>query len=834
MKAVTLMALALRMARRDWRSGELRLLALALAVAVASVTSVGFLVDRVRSGLQRDAAQYLGGDAVLDSDRPIEPSVEQITARLGLRSALTVSFPSMALTESDAQAGTLVAVKAVTDGYPLRGTLRLAQDGQQGAVGGIPAGGTVWVERQALYALGVRVGDVLRLGNSRLRISAVIEAEPDRAMQVMGFAPRVLINAADLPATGLVQPASRVVYRWLIAGEPAAVRSFVSAVRQNLQRGQHLESLEDGRPELQASLARADRFLRLVALLTVMISSVAVSAATRRFSARRLDSCALMRCLGLVQNEMLALFALEFTFVGAFASCVGAAVGFALHFVLVQLLAGLVQQALPWPSFYPAAQGVLCAVVLLLGFAMPPLEQLRRVSPVRVLRRDVGLQTSRTYLAYLAGAAGFAALVFWTAGEVRLGMIVGGAFVGCLGFFALVAHAALRALQSLRRGERRSIGVAWRFALASMHRRRGTSLAQLVALAVGLMALLVLAIARTDLVDEWRAQAPLRAPNRFIINIQPDQVEAVAARLRAAHIDEAPLEPMVRGRLVEIDGRKVGPENYEDARARALIDREFNLSYRTEPPAHNEIEQGRWFAPDARELSMEKGIAQRLDIRLGQTLRFDVAGQLVDARVTSIRSLNWNSMRVNFFVIMAPFLLRDAPQSFITSFFLPPERAGWIYGLVRDFPNLTVIDIDQVLGQVRGMLDQLIGAAQFLFVFALVAGVLVLYTALMSSHDERVQEAALLRALGASRRQLARAQRAEMVLLGSLSGVLAAIGASAISWGLARFVFDFDFVVHVWVLAAGVCGGVAAALLAGWAGTRGVLQTPPLTSLREA
>jgi len=834
MRIGTFLAFGLRTARRDWRSGELRLLALALIIAVAAVTSVGFLVDRVRSGLQGNAAQYLGGDAVLDSDRPISDELTQTASRLGLRSALTVSFPSMVLPESDTRYGTLVAVKAVTEGYPLRGTLQLNDGGQRRAAGGIPPRGTVWVEPQVLHVLGVQPGQNLRLGNARLRIGGVIDSEPDRAIQVMGFAPRVLINAADLPATGLVQPASRVVYRWLVAGAPRSVQVLVSSLRSQLQRGQHLESLEDGRPELQGSLTRADRFLRLVALLTVMISAVAVSAAARRFSARRLDSCALMRCLGLVQNEMLALFTVEFAFVGLFASAVGVIAGLALHFVLVELLAGLLQQQLPAPSLLPGVQGVLCGLVLLLGFALPPLERLRRVSPMRVLRRDIDSQAPRTWLAYLAGTAAFALLVFWTAGEIRLGLIVGGAFLACLGVFATAALLILYGLQTLRRREDRPIGVSWRFALASMQRRRGTSLAQLVALAIGLMALLVMAIARMDLVDEWRAQAPLNAPNRFVINIQPDQVDAVAARLREAHIEDAPLEPMVRGRLIEIDGRRVGPENYEDARARALIDREFNLSYRDQPPPHNRIDRGRWFAADAPELSIEEGIAKRLGIKLGQVLRFDIAGQTVEARVTSVRTLNWNSMRVNFFVIMAPSLLRNAPQSFITSFFLPAEQAAWVNTLVREFPNLTVIDTDQVLEQVRGMLDQLIAAAQFLFVFALAAGVLVLYTALTSSHDERVREAAVLRALGASRGQLARAQRVELVLVGALAGVLAAAGAAAVGWGLARFVFEFDFVAHAWVAFAGILGGVAASLLGGWFGLHGVLETPPLVSLREA
>jgi putative ABC transport system permease protein len=730
-------------------------------------------------------------------------------------------------------ASVLVAVKAVTSEYPLRGSLQVQDGALPRTVSGGPAAGTAWVDAPLLGALGLAVGDTLRLGNARLRIAAVLAGEPDRATQVMGFAPRLLISSADLDATGLVQPASRIAYRWMVAGEPAPLRALVAGIKPRLERGQHLETLDDGRPEMQRTLTRADRFLGLVALLTTLVAAVAVNSASRRFVARRLDSCALMRCLGLTQAQIAGLFAGEYLAVGLAASLAGVLGGLGLHLVLLRMLAALLPDSIPAPSAMPALQGLLCGLVLLLGFGMPPLEQLRRVSPVRVLRRDVGDPSVRMILAYGAGAAGFAVLLMWAAGDARLGGIVGAGFLGCIAVFAAAARGLLQVLQSLRRGSA-PVGVAWRFALAAMQRRPGATVAQLVALSVGLMALLLLALVRTDLVDQWRGQAPADAPNRFIINIQPDQAAAVLERLRAAHVGGAALEPMIRGRLVEIDGRKIGPETFDDERARALIDREFNLSYRTDAPANNAIVQGRWYAAGAPELSIEEGIAQRLHIGLGQRLRFDVAGQPVEATVTSIRKVNWDSMRVNFFVIMEPALLRDAPQSLITAFYLPPEDAALSGELVRAFPNLTVINTDQVLGQIRSMLDQVIAAAQFLFAFALAAGVLVLYTALAASQDERVREAALLRALGASRRQLSRAQAAEMLLVGALAGALAAAGAAAVAWALAHFVFEFSFVPRPWIAVAGILGGIAASWLGGWPGMRRILATPPMASLREA
>jgi putative ABC transport system permease protein len=857
---------SLRMLRRDWRSGELRLLALALVIAVTAITSVGFFVDRLRQGLQRDAAQYLGGDAVLDSDHPIAAHWDAEALGRGLRTARSLSFPSMAMADAapaqdatrgsaaDAAAGSdggvgaaggagadasvLVAVKAVSPEYPLRGSLSIvdaaAANAPPRAVAGGPQRGTAWVDAQLLGALGIHVGDTLRLGNARLRIAAVLASEPDRATQVMGFAPRLLMSMADLDATGLVQPASRIAFRWMVAGERAPLAAQVASIKPRIERGQHLETLDDGRPEMQRTLNRADRFLGLVALLTALIAAVAVNSASRRFVALRLDTVALLRCLGLTQGQITGLFAGEYLAVGIAASAAGVVAGLGLHLVLLQMLSTLLPESLPAPSGLPALQGLLCGLVLLLGFGMPPLEQLRRVSPVRVLRRDVGEPSARMVLAYGAGAAGFAVLLVWAAGDARLGGIVGAGFVGCIAVFAAVARVLLLGLQRLRRGPERHIGVAWRFALAAMQRRPGATVAQLVALSVGLMALLLLAIVRTDLVDQWRGQAPADAPNRFVINIQPEQGAAVLARLQAAHVEGAALEPMIRGRLVQIDGHAIGPETYDDERARALIDREFNLSYQPDAPAHNTIVQGKWFAPGAAELSIEEGIAQRLHIGLGQRLRFDVAGQPVEATVTSIRKVNWDSMRVNFFVIMDPALLRDAPQSLITAFYLPPAQAALTTALVRAFPNLTVINIDQVLGQVRSMLDQVIAAAQFLFAFALAAGILVLYTALASSQDERMREAALLRALGASRRQLSSAQTAEMFLVGAVAGLLASIGAAAVAWALAHFVFEFSFVPRPWIAIAGIAAGVSASWLGAWSGMRRVLATPPMASLREA
>jgi putative ABC transport system permease protein len=825
---------AMRMTARDWRAGELRLLAVALVIAVAAVTSVGFLVDRIRLGLERDAAQLLGADLVLSSDSPISDTLAGRAATARLRLARTVVFPSMALAATDQDRNALAAVKAVSSGYPLRGTLRVADAiGQpERATRDIPAPGEVWVDSQLLQSLRSALGDSLKLGEKTFRIGKVIVIEPDRGAQFINFAPRVMMNLDDLAATQLITTGSRVTYRLLVAGERVPVRVFAAALEKELQRGQRVETLEGGRPEMQRTLDRAERFLALVALLAAMVAAVAVATSARRFSLRHLDSCAMMRCLGLAQADIFRLFALEFVLIGLVACIVGVALGYGAHYALLQALGSLIKSSLPQPSLLPAAQGFACGLVLLLGFALPPLAQLRHVPPLRVLRKDVGLPTGRVAVGYLAGLAGFFALLLWSSNDLKIGSLTAGGFAVGLLVFALVAWGALKGLAPLRALTGR-LGISWRFAIAAVQRRPVATIVQLVSLAVGLMALLLLTVTRTDLVDAWRKAAPPDAPNRFVINIQPDQAVAVGERLRAAGVD-ATLSPMIRGRLVQVNGRAVGPESYSGDRAQRLVDREFNLSYASEAPSHNRLTAGRWFKDGSDELSIEEGIAKTLDINLGDALTFDIAGQKVTARATSLRKVNWDSMRANFFVILPPALLADKPASFITAFHLPDARSNLTGELLQEFPNLTVVDTTAVFRQVQAVIDQVIAAVEFLFVFTLAAGILVLYAALASSRDERVREAGLLRALGASRQQLSRAQIAEMVCIGGLAGLLAAVGASATGWALAKYGFEFDYVISPWVFVAGVAGGSAAALVGGWFGLRGVLNTPPLATLREA
>lgn len=839
---------SLRMTARDWRAGELRFLLVALVVAVAALSAVGFFVDRMRSGLTRDARQLLGADLLVNADQPLPAPWREEAQRRGLVLADTVTFPSMAQAgQGDDSQALLSSVKAVSSGYPLRGQLRTttspedASEALGDAAGGVPAPGTVWVDVNLLPPLKVKVGSSIQLGDRTFKIARLIATEPDRGASFSNFAPRVMLNLADLKATGLVDNYARVTYRMQVAGpsanDPRPVQDYEAWLRariaQDNVKGVRIETLENGRPEMRNTIDRAERFLSLVSLLSAMLAAVAVAMAARRFMQRHLDAVAMLRCLGMTQNEVGILFLVEFAIVGLAGSVLGVLVGFGAHFVLLEAVRNLIPAELPPVSPLPALQGVATGMLLLVGFALAPVLQLRNVPHNRVIRREQAAPRPAALATYGLGTAVFVGLLLWQAGDVRLALLTAGGFLGGFAVFALVGWLALLGLKRLRTLFKHQ---AWRFAITSLQRRPGATVVQIVSLSLGLMALLVLTVVRGDLMAAWRLATPADAPNRFIINIQPDQREGVARQIVGAGVASPVLYPMIRGRLVAVNGNAVTKDTYTEDRARGLAEREFNLSSTAELPAGNEISGGTWYrdAPGVAEASVEQGLANTLRLKLGDTMRFDMGGQIVEAKITSLRKLEWGSMRANFFVIINPAAMRDAPTTYMTAFHLPARGIGLANSLTRAFPNLTVIDVSGIIRQLQDVLDQVVVAVEFLFLFTLASGVLVLYAALMGSQAERTREAGLLRALGATRSQLARAQRIEFALVGGLSGLLAATGAAGLGWALAEYQFKFPWHVEPQVWIAGLVAGAVCALVGGWLGLRNVLRQPPLQTLREA
>jgi len=822
--------LAWQMLRRDFRAGELRLLGLALVIAVASLSSVSFFSDRLSRALAREAHQLLGGDLLLLADHAWDESYRAEAERLGLRVIGSASFPSMTAANG---ASHLADIKAVEPGYPLRGSLRIAPalNRPDAETQETPARGEVWLDERLAAALEAKVGDVVQLGNARLAVSAVLTLEPDRGVNFFNIAPRLLMQAADLPATQLIQVGSRVTYRLHLAGEAKAVAAYQKWAERQLGRGERIESLDNARPEVRNALDRAEKFLRLAALLAAVLAAVAVGLGARRFMQRHLDGCAVMRCLGARESQLLRIYLGEFLLFGAIASALGCLAGFGAQYALERLLANLLTAALPAPSPLPLVYGFALGLALLAGFALPQLMRLRNVPTVRVLRREWADAEPLAWTGYAFGAAVLAGLMLWMAADLKLGLWVLGLFSLAVALYAGVARLALAAAGRLRG----AAGAGWRYGIASLARRLGTSLIQAVALGLGMTALLLLTLARDDLLASWKRSMPPDAPNRFVINIQPEQREPVRALFAAKGLDRPTLLPMIRGRLVAVNGRPVVAADYAEERAQRLVEREFNLSWMAELPEGNSLTAGRWFAAQdagTPQFSVEQGLADTLKLKLHDVLTYEIAGRRLEAEITSLRKLDWDSMRVNFFVVTPPGVLEPFPTSYITSFHLPQEKAGFVGELVAAHPNLTVIDVASILRQLQSVMDQLARAVQFVFAFSLVAGLAVLFAALESTHDEREYEIAVLRTLGARNRQLRAALAAEFAALGAIAGVVAGVGSAAISWLLGRFVFQIPYEPAWLVLPAGVIMGVLGITLAGLAGTARTLRAPALQSLR--
>ena len=815
---------------RDWRAGELRLLLLALTIAVAAISSVGFLADRAGQVLQRDAAQMLGGDLVLRAGQPLPDAFAEEASARGLAVSRTVQFPSMAM---HGDAGTLVSLKAVDDAYPLRGSLLISTAEQPEAVStdAGPQPGTAWVDEQLLGMLQAQVGDRVQVGDIDLTLAGVIRHEPDRGTQFVNLAPRLMMHADDLQAANLLGPGSRVRHYLLVAGAAEDIRSFQPWLESRLERGQRLSTLEDSRPEVTRLMERAERFLVLVALLSILVAAIAIGLAARQYTRRHADGVAVLRCLGAGRSLMLGILWVEFTVVALLGATAGIVLGFVAHYGLLDVLSGWIDTPLPPPTWRPLVQGWLSGCLLLLGFALPPLAALRHVPPARALRRDAAAGRHRRWPAYLVAIVSFLALVAWTSGDLFTSLIVVGGFAIAFGLFALGGMLMLRVLRLVGTGRGRSLH--WRFALAGMVRRRGLTLAQLCSLALGLMLLLMLGILRGDLLRSWQQSLPPDAPNTFLINIQAEQRAGLMARFEQAGLPPPELYPLVRARLVSINDRPVHPDDYTDERAQRLADREFNLSVAEHLPASNQVTEGRWLNPQAAELSLEEGVAASLDIKVGDVMRFDVAGSQVDVMVSGLREVRWDSFDVNFFALLSPAALEGASAAYLTSLHIPPSQAALKSEIVREWPNITVFDVGVIVAQLRQMLDRTINAVQLLFAFTLLAGVLVLAAALHATRDERMHEVAVMRALGARAELLRSALLRELLLCGIIAGLLAAGASVALAGVLASQVLEVELVSVWWPWPAGVAGGIVAALLAGRFALSGVLRASPLSTLRE-
>ncbi len=849
--------LAIAMLRRDWRAGEWRVLLIALLLAVGSISTVGLFADRVRQALQQESHALLGADLRVSSAHPLAPAYRAEAQFRGLRVLATAVFPSMVthLASNLPSGNQLVEVQALEQGYPLRGKIMIEDAAESNGskvsndaghqAQAVPKPGTLWVDGRMMRRMGLQLGDELNIGAAHLHIAAQVLRDVDQAVGFASIAPRVQINLGDLPATGLVQEGSRINYRLLVAGEAEQVANYRSWLQSKIKAGEKLEDVRDARPEIRLALERAEHFLGLAALMAFVLAGVALALAARHFISRHLDSCAVMRCLGASQAQVLRIFLYQFLLLGVAAVVLGCLLGYTAQSVLVESIAAMREAGLPVPGWQPLAQAAGSGMALLLGFTFLPLWQLKRVSPLRVIRRELGVPGANAGMMYGVGALVLGVLFLWQAGSLKLGLTVLAGLAAGLLLFGLIAWLALRGLAALPLGRRH--------VFANLARHGRSNAVQIVALSLGGMALLLLTLVRAELMQNWRERLPPDAPNHFMVNIQPDQRAAVRTFFAQHQLDAPVLFPMVRGRLLAINQRRVNADDYAEPNAKAMIEREFNLSWSDVLPEGNKLVQGKWWlregggeaaghppasplrgeaiSSSASALSVEEGIAKTLGIHMGDTLTYDVAGNQFTAQVVNLRKLRWDSMRVNFFVITTPGLLEDYPASYLSSFYLPPDRAQAGDALLKAFPNLLVIDTEAIIDQVRHIMDQIAQTLSAIFLFTLLSGLAVLYAALLATQDERIYQSAILRTLGADSRYLRRLHLGEFAVIGALSGLFAAAGAGLLGWVLARNVLEIPYAPSPLFWLVGLAGGMVTVMLAGWLATRRATQLSPMQVL---
>ncbi|TRO41163.1 FtsX-like permease family protein [Pseudomonas sp. ALS1131] len=825
-----LFSLAARQLLRDARAGELRVLFFALLVAVAASSAIGYFSARLNDAMLLRASEFLAADLRLSGSS--QASQEQIDAglKLGLDHAQAVEFSSVVAAADGIQ---LASVKAANSLYPLRGELRSAAEPYAAEeVGSGPRPGEVWAEARLMVALNLKIGDELEIGAKTLRLSRVLTYDPDTAGDFYSLTPRVLMHLDDLAATEIVQPGSRVRFRELWRGDTETLAAYRQAVEAGLEPNQRLDDARDGNRQVGGALGRAERYLNLASLAAVLLAGVAVALSAARFAARRFDASALLRCLGLSRHEALALFGLQLALLGLIASMLGALLGWAGQHVLFYLLRGLIPDDLPPADLWPALAGMATGLVALAGFALPPLAALGRVPPLRVLRRDMLPVPASSWLVYGAALVALGLIMWRLSLDLKLTLaLLGGGLLAAL----LLGGLLLLGLQSLRRMLQRA-ALPWRLGLGQLLRHPLAAAGQSLAFGLILLAMALIALLRGELLDTWQDQLPEDAPNHFALNVLPAERDAFAARLAELSPHPAPLYPVVPGRLIMINDEPVRQLVTKESRGERAIQRDLSLTWAERLPSDNLITAGRWWgaehASDLPGVSVEAELAESLQLKLGDRLRFNVGGIEREAQVTSLRQVDWDSFQPNFYMIFEPQTLQDLPATYLTSFYLPPSQDAELIKLSRAFPSVTLLQVDALLAQLRSILAQVTLAIEYVLLFVLAAGITVLLAGLQATLDERIRQGALLRALGAKRKLLVSARRAEFGLLGAAAGLLAALGCELVSFLLYRYAFDMSWQPHPWLLLLPVIGALLIGL-AGVLGTRRALNASPLSVLRE-
>lgn len=824
---------ALRSLLRDLRAGELTVLLMAMIIAVTAMTAVSFFTARVGAAIRAQASEVLAADFVLQSAAPVSQSLAATASEYGLDTTESMVFLSVVMAGGDS---VLSNVTAADLGYPLRGRLLVSEEmfGETRSERGVPARGEAWAEPGLLGRLGIDVGAAITIGELELTVTRVLEYKPDATPGGLAtLAPGVLVNIADVPAMGVVRPGSRVTYRLMLAGEAAAVERYAAWAEANAPPEVRLRGRDDAGEQITAAINRAERFLSLASLVTVVLAAVATAMAARRYALRHLDTVALMKCLGGTQGFILACMLLQLGVIVIGTALAGSAIGFAGQYVLTSILGGYLNIDLPDAGPAGALLGLVTAATVAVGFALPHLLELRSASPIRVLRRDLPPPQLGAGITYGVALGALVLMIWWLIRDLLLMTLIVGGLAGLAVASVACGWLLVRALQRLRG----AAGVAWRYGLANIARRGGESIVQIVAFGLSLMVLLLLTVVRNDLLDEWQNTLPEDAPNYFLINIAPENWPAISAFIEQRIGTTPEYLPLLRGRYTELNGVPVGDIRFENPRARNFAERETNLTWKDELPAGNRVTAGAWWDDDNQhelQVSLEESLAGLLQLELGDTVSFSIGGEPVTTTLTSLRSVEWDSLGPNFYIMLSPGAVGELPQTYLSSLHVPADRRALLRELVRQFPGMTVLDLEVILGQVRTVMDRASLAVQYVFLFTLLAGVVVLLAAIQMTRDERRFESAILHTLGASRGKILQGVAVEFVTLGLLAGTLAAIGATVLGMLLAEQVFELDYVIDPRVWFGGLVAGAAIVGITGTLATRKAVSEPPVAVLREA
>ena len=821
--------LALRLLWRDSRSGELTVMILALIIAVTSSTAIALFSDRLQRTMTNQTAEFLAADLVIASPAPIPVKWLDQAIQLDLAQARTAEFSSVLIEHDELL---LASIKAVSAAYPLRGFLKTTtvDYSSETITHKGPEQGTAWLEKRILSALKLKLGDSITVGEKKLTISHIITYEPDKQGDFYSFSPRVMFNEADLQATGIVQPGSHVHYFFQFSGEAKALAKFKQWLKPQLNSSQRILDIHEDRPELGSALDRAERYLGLSSTLVILISGVAIAMATRRYTERHFNATALLRCLGLKQNEILWLYSSQFIVLGLVASAIGCLLGWFAQEALFHLLRGLLPQHIASPGLLAIFFGFIIGMAVLLGFALPPILRLKQVSPLRVLRRELEPLPSSAWLIY-GLSIGIIGLLIWKyTDDIKMTATLLG-----VGLITLLALGLLvYGLLNLTRRALPSMSLTWRFGLQGLLRNSRTSVSQILAFSITLVAMVLSFTVRTDLIDNWQKQLPDNAPNHFALNIFPGQQTAFQQDLQQQHINGSQFYPVVRGRLVEINHTPVQQFVSKDTQGDDATHRELSLTWTKELPEENKIVAGLWWTNEQTGLvSVEQKLADSLKIKLGDFLTFTVGSQQINATVTSIRTLRWDTMKPNFYMVFSPGTLDAYPSTFITSFYLPETQKNVLNTLVKKYPGTTILEVDLILQQFKTILTQLTEAINYLLYFALMAGFTVLFAAVYATLDNRIYEGALMRTLGANRSLLRKTHIIEFSSLGLISGVLAVVISEAIIYALYTRVMAMEYHPSLYLWALMPFTGAIFVGMAGCWGVRQVLNKSPLRVLRE-